>query len=58
MNKILKKVYPLYIGTIIGVPIWIITYLAMEDKWHGVFWFMMFIYILFIMIQQIKWVKK
>jgi hypothetical protein len=58
MNKILQKLYPLCIGTIIGFPIWTITYLAMEDKWHCVFWFMMFIYIMFIVIQQIKWLRK
>lgn len=58
MNKILKKFYPVYISLLVGIPIWTITYFAMEEKYHGVFWFMMVIYFLFIVIQQIKWNKK
>lgn len=58
MNTILKKFYPVYISLLVGIPIWTITYFAMEEKYHGVFWFMMVIYLLFIVIQQIKWNKK
>ena len=58
MKKILLKFYPIYIGLLVGIPIWALTYFAMDDKWHGVFWFMMLIYALFIIIQQVKWVKK
>jgi len=58
MKTILKKYYPTYIGCLLGLPIWTITYFAMEEKWHGVFWFMMVIYTLFIIIQQLRWNKN
>jgi hypothetical protein len=58
MKKILEKYYPLYIGLLVGIPIWSITYFAMDKKWHDVFWFMMLIYVAFIIIQQFNWSKK
>ena len=58
MKKILEKLYPTYISLLLGIPIWTITYFAMEEEWHGVFCFLMLIYALFTIIQQIKWSKN
>lgn len=58
MKTILEKFYPTYISLLLGIPMFTITYFAMEEEWHGVFWFLMFIYALFTIIQQIKWCKN
>lgn len=55
MKRILEKYYPIYIGLIMGIPVWTLTYFVMGEEWHNVFWFMILIYALFIIIQQLKW---
>lgn len=58
MQTVIKKFYPVFIGLLLSIPIFTVTYFAMEEKYHDIFWLMMVIHLLFIVIQQFKWLQK
>lgn len=53
--KLRDKYYPIYIALLGGIPTFTLTYWVIDKKNHDVFWFLMLIYVIIVLIQQIKW---
>lgn len=53
----IKKYYAIYIGIVLGLPSFLLIYQLFGYKHKDVFWFLLFVWVLFIVISQLKWSK-
>lgn len=57
-DRIIKKYYPIYISCLLGIPIFTLTYFSIKKEYEGAFWGLILLYLLFIILQQLKWNKN